>query len=100
MLAPASAMTPSACTDRPGDAAGLAPVAGTAIIAIRPAGLNERQSIARLRPVAAFVAQLIATRQLAPQTRAKRRAHPAEASAAYRAASAPPARHCAPLQSL
>jgi hypothetical protein len=100
MLATGSAITPSACPDRPGDAVALAPVTGTAIVAVGPAASSERLSIASVRPVAAFVAQLIATRQLVPQTRAKRRAHPAEASAAYRAASTPPARHCAPRQSL
>ena len=37
---------------------------------------------------AAFLAQLIATRDQAPQTRDRRRAEPMEALAAYRAAAA------------
>jgi hypothetical protein len=38
------------------------------------------------RPAAAFLAQLIATAHGAPQTRARRRAEPADACAAYAAA--------------
>ncbi len=41
-----------------------------------------------LRSDAAFLAHLIATKAQAPQTRAKRRAEPAEALAAYRAVAA------------
>jgi hypothetical protein len=40
------------------------------------------------RPLAAFLAQLIATAQQAPQTRRRRRAEPKEASAIYAAVSA------------
>jgi hypothetical protein len=39
-----------------------------------------------MRPRAGFLAQLIATAQQAPQTRARRRAEPNRASAAYAAA--------------
>ncbi|HLH98222.1 MAG TPA: hypothetical protein VKW08_24200 [Xanthobacteraceae bacterium] len=41
------------------------------------------------RPAAAFLAQLIATAQQAPQTRRKRRAEPAEVSSLYAAAATP-----------
>ena len=44
-------------------------------------------SMARPRPSAAFLAQLIATAQQAPQTRGRRRVEPADARAAYAAAS-------------
>jgi hypothetical protein len=39
-----------------------------------------------LRPSAPFLAQLIATAQQVPQTRARRRAEPADAAACYAAA--------------
>jgi hypothetical protein len=42
----------------------------------------------RPQPCAAFLAQLIATAQQAPQTRARRRAEPADARAVYTAATA------------
>jgi hypothetical protein len=44
------------------------------------------------RPLAGFLAELIATAQQAPQTRRRRRAEPKEASAIYAAISAPAAR--------
>jgi hypothetical protein len=43
------------------------------------------------RPLAMFLAQLIATAQQVPQTRRRRRAAPGEASALYAAASTPAA---------
>jgi hypothetical protein len=43
------------------------------------------KSDARARSSADFIAQLIATKIQAPQTRARRRAEPKEATAAYRA---------------
>jgi hypothetical protein len=48
------------------------------------ASAASRPSTARPTSSAAFLAQLIGTRQGAPQTREKRRAEPAEAAAAYR----------------
>lgn len=44
------------------------------------------------RPSAAFLAQLIATAQRAPQTRQRRRAEPSEVSTIYAAVSAPATR--------
>jgi hypothetical protein len=44
--------------------------------------------MARATASAAFLAQLIATAQQAPQTRGRRRSEPADACAAYAAASA------------
>ena len=44
------------------------------------------------RPSAAFLAQLIATAQRAPQTRERRRAEPSEVRTIYAAVSAPAAR--------
>ena len=41
------------------------------------------------RPAAAFLAQLIATAQKAPQTRQRRRAEPTEANGVYTAAATP-----------
>ncbi len=56
--------------------------------ALVPIGPNRRcREIAHAgaRSSADFIAQLIATRSQAPQTRARRRAEPEEATAAYRA---------------
>ena len=47
-----------------------------------------RNELLFLRSDAAFLEHLIATKAQAPQTRAKRRAEPAEALAAYRAVAA------------
>jgi hypothetical protein len=72
---------PVAASDRsanPGESRALVPVTPS-----RPRAC----SMARPRPSAAFLAQLIATAQQAPQTRGRRRAEPADACAAYAAAS-------------
>jgi hypothetical protein len=47
----------------------------------------------RTRPAAAFLAHLIATAQQAPQTRARRRAAPADAQYAYTAQGIASVRH-------
>ena len=93
---PASARRPIGIAN----SAVAAPIASTALVPIAPAAPSERPLSASRRPVAAFVAQLIATRQRAPQTRARRRAHPAEAVAAYRWISELPAETCVALRSL
>ena len=56
----------------------------TALIAISPAAQNEPATRASHRSNASFVAHLIATAAQVPQARARRRAEPDEASAAYR----------------
>lgn len=56
------------------------------LVAIEPVVDTRKAGYARLhRTNAAFLAQLIATRDNMPQTRARRRAEPDEAIAAYRA---------------
>ena len=60
-----------------------------ALIAITPAAPYERALTLTRHPAAPFLAQLIATRMQAPQTRARRRAEPTEAIAVYSAAMAP-----------
>jgi hypothetical protein len=57
----------------------------TALIAISPEARNEPAARCCGRSNAAFVAHLIATAAQVPQARARRRAEPDEASAAYRA---------------
>lgn len=55
-----------------------------ALVAIAPAGsIEKRHAGGRLS--ADFIAQLIATKAQVPQTRARRRAEPDVANAAYRA---------------
>jgi hypothetical protein len=75
------------------------PEAGTEAADLPPPGRalvlvgsgQETPDLAGSRPLAMFLAQLIATAQQAPQTRRRRRAEASEASALYVAASAPAA---------
>jgi hypothetical protein len=55
----------------------------TALVLVTPAVEESGLPHAGSRPNADFVAQLIATSGQAPQTRARRRAAPQEATAAY-----------------
>ena len=57
----------------------------TSPVSTSPASPREAIAMSR-RPPAAFLAQLIATALKAPQTRARRRAEPADARAVYTAA--------------
>jgi hypothetical protein len=59
----------------------------TALVAIGPTAQAAPVKTAWVRADAPFVAHLIATAAKAPQTRARRRAEPDAASAAYRALS-------------
>jgi len=63
-----------------------APASARALIALAPSAPSDADLSAR--PQTAFLAQLIATADKLPQTRARRRADPAEAIAAYAAAKA------------
>jgi hypothetical protein len=54
----------------------------TALVPIAPTA-QDRSPSAGSRPNADFIAQVIATSAHAPQTRARRRAEPGEAIAAY-----------------
>jgi hypothetical protein len=67
-----------------GDAA--AAPAGRALLVVEPASRTVPPSITSQRSSADFLAHLIAIDQQAPQTRTRRRAEPAQASLAYRAA--------------
>ena len=60
-----------------------------ALIAIEAPSRAHHAPRATRHPAAAFVAQLIATRMHAPQTRARRRAEPEEAAAVYRSMTKP-----------
>jgi hypothetical protein len=62
--------------------------AATALVPVSPAPPPPPAGELR-RPLSAFLAQLIATREGDPQTRALRRAEPADAVATYAAARAP-----------
>lgn len=59
-----------------------------ALIAIPAPPPAERSGTASRRPLAAFLAQLIATQTQAPQTRVRRRAEPEDATGTYLAATA------------
>jgi hypothetical protein len=56
-----------------------------ALVAVAPANRATPAAPAASRPSADFIAHLVATSGQAPQTRARRRAEPGEAIAAYRA---------------
>jgi hypothetical protein len=73
-------------TARAGAAAEARAVSGTSsLVAIEPVVETRETGYSRLhRTNAAFLAQLIATRDNMPQTRARRRAAPAQAIEAYR----------------
>lgn len=60
-----------------------------ALIAIEAAVPNDRAAPMTRHPAAPFLAQLIATRMQAPQTRARRRAEPEDAIAVYRSMTKP-----------
>lgn len=62
-----------------------------ALIAIEATATSERVVSLTRHPAAPFLAHLIATRIQAPQTRARRRAEPEEALAAYGATMKAPA---------
>jgi hypothetical protein len=59
-----------------------------ALIAIDAAAASERSFAQSRHPAAPFLAQLIATRMQAPQTRARRRVGPQEAISVYAAMAA------------
>jgi hypothetical protein len=65
-------------------AAAVAPQSASRALTVLTGPAHQTTS-AHTRGDAAFLAQLIATREQVPQTRAKRRAEPTEALAAYRA---------------
>lgn len=64
------------------------PTESRALIRLEPAALGEKVTGTMRRPLAAFVAHLIATQTQAAQTRARRRVEPGEAATAYAAAKA------------
>ena len=60
-----------------------------ALIAVDAPTRSEHAPRVTRHPAAGFLAQLIATQMQAPQTRARRRAEPAEAIAVYRSMTKP-----------
>jgi hypothetical protein len=62
------------------------PASSRALIPVAAPAPSERSTTASRRPLAPFLAHLIATQAQAPQTRVRRRAEPEEASEAYGAA--------------
>ena len=72
------------------EAAAAGPPSGRALVSLQPIS-STGIDLAAQRPSAAFLAQLIATAQHAPQTRQRRRAEPDEVNAVYAAVAAPAA---------
>ena len=60
-----------------------------ALVAIEAPARTEHAPRATRHPAAGFLAQLIATQMQAPQTRARRRAEPQDATAIYRSMTKP-----------
>ena len=87
---PAQRACPRLAQSEAGTPADL-PQPGRALMVVGP-GQRAAVDPAGARPSAAFLAQLIATAQRAPQTRRRRRAEPNEASAIYASIAAPAAR--------
>ncbi len=83
-----SAVTPRA-SRRDVVAPDNAPTTGSrALIPVAAAASGERSAVLSRRPQAAFLAHLIATKDQAPQTRARRRAAPEDVTGTYLAATA------------
>jgi hypothetical protein len=59
------------------------PPPGRALVAVEASAPSERGAMASRRPMAAFLAHLIATKEQAPQTRLRRRTESGEAAATY-----------------
>ncbi len=68
------------------------PAASRALIPVAAPAPSDRTTALGRRPLAPFLAHLIATQTQAPQTRLRRRAEPEEALASYGAAVLPSAR--------
>jgi len=77
--------------DAPGETE-LPATAGRALIAIAAPAPSERSATTSRRPLAPFLAHLIATQTHAPQTRTRRRAEPEEVLAVYGIVSVRPAK--------
>jgi len=82
---------------KPHDAAAAHEAESRALVVVAPAAAL---ATATIHNQAAFLAHLIAVKEHAPQTRERRRADPAEASAAYRAVQATETSDCKALELL
>jgi hypothetical protein len=87
--ATAAASRPRAGDGRDGEATGPA---CRALVAVTPAPRVDRPFVALPRPSAPFLAHLIAAHMQVPQARARRRAEPEVAAAAYGVTRAQPTR--------
>jgi hypothetical protein len=83
----AAAALPRRAEDEAQETAPQAAGESRALVAIAPPPAARHESAGRYRP-SAFLAHLIAMKDLHPQTRERRRAAPHEAIAAYRATAA------------
>lgn len=82
-----SAAFPSRTSRRaPAEACDATPVESRALIPVEASAPSGRSVPATRRPLAAFLAHLLATQSQAPQTRARRRAEPEDVIAGYLAA--------------
>ena len=77
--------TEAAIPRRPAETRSSAAPEARALVVVEPPMPQGDARWPMRHPAAPFIAQLIATRLRAPQTRARRRAEPEEAIAAYRA---------------
>jgi len=85
--------SPRTSRRRSGETRIAAPTEARALIPLEPAAASEHATGTERRPLAVFLAHLIATQTGAPQTRTRRRTEPGEAASAYAAAKALGRRH-------
>jgi hypothetical protein len=88
-IGPSTAFTPQASRRGPAEPCGTGPSASRALIPVAAPTPSDRTGPATRRPLAAFLAHLIATQTQAPQTRARRRAEPEDAIGLYLATTRP-----------
>jgi len=85
-ISPAGPIGTARSAQRPAAAEAAEVIESRALVAVEPAMPHAGPRALTRHPAAPFLAQLIATHLLLPQTRERRRAEPAEAIAAYRGA--------------
>ncbi len=85
-ISPVGPVGTTRSAQRPAEAPEAAASESRALVAIEPSAPQAGPRSVTRHPAAPFLAQLIATHLQVPQTRARRRAAPAEAIAAYQSA--------------
>jgi hypothetical protein len=88
-IGPSAAFASRTSRQGPAEPCAASPIESRALITIEAPAPSDRTATATRRPLAAFLAHLIATQSQAPQTRARRRAEPEDVVGLYLAAAKP-----------